>query len=52
MQQNLAWNLFKINIQDTRIADFIVDFEQIFHAALMFPLLTLNKQIMVGNVPS
>ena len=28
------------------------NFEQILHIALLFPLLTLNKLMLAGNVPS
>ena len=30
---------------------FIVNFEQILHVVLVFPLLTLNKQMLVGLFP-
>ena len=50
------WNLFKINNKDTtveqrhwrRFSDFIVNSEQISHIALVFPWLTLDKQMLVG----
>ena len=46
-QQNNGWNLFKVNIKDTRTTSFsgvfIVHFEQISHIILVFSLLALNK---------
>ena len=44
----------KFNSKDTRttsiICVFIVDFKQISHIALVFPLLTLNKKMPPGKV--
>ena len=40
-----VWNMFKVNIKDTRTMPsgvFIVNFERIPHLALMFLLLTLK----------
>ena len=41
------WNLFKLNNKDTITTSgvFIVNFKQISHIVLMFPLLNLNKQM-------
>ena len=47
--RNNVWDLFKVNHEDTdtnEVIDvFIVNFGQISHIALVFPLLTLNKQM-------
>ena len=47
--RNNVWDLFKVNHEDTdtnEVIDvFIVNFRQISHIALVFPLLTLNKQM-------
>ena len=45
--KNSVWNLFKVNIKDSiigfRSGVFIVNFEQISHIVLVFPLLNLSK---------
>ena len=47
--RNNVWDLLKVNHEDTdtnEVIDvFIVNFGQISHIALVFPLLTLNKQM-------
>ena len=49
-----VWNLFKVDNRDTRRRHwrrscvFMVNFEQISHIILLFPLLTLNKYIPTG----
>ena len=40
------WNLFKVNNEDV----VIVIFERISHIVLMFLLLSLNKQKLVGKI--
>ena len=60
--QNNVWNHFKVNKKDTRTTSmatffvvivnfgvFIVNFEQISYMALVFPWLTLNKQLPEGH---
>ena len=50
--QNNVWDLFKVNYKDLKTLEwrhwrrygvFLVNFEQIPHIALVFPLLTLNN---------
>ena len=54
--QDNVWNLFKLTIktperrQWRRYGVFIVNVEQISHIVLVFPLLTLNKQMLAGWV--
>ena len=47
--RNNMWNLLKVNHEDTDTSEvidvFIVNFGQISHIALVFPLLTFNKQM-------
>ena len=42
---NQQWNLFKVNKKIRRSGVFIVNFKQILHVVLVFPLLTLKKYI-------
>ena len=49
-RQNNVWNLLKFANKDTRTTTltscvFLINFEQISHNVLVFPLLTLNKYI-------
>ena len=52
--QDNVWNLFKVNIKDTkwrhwrRSSVFIANFKQISHIDLKFPMSTLNKWIPVA----
>ena len=54
--QDNVWNLFKLTTktperrQWRRYGVFIVNVEQISHIVLVFPLLTLNKQMLAGWV--
>ena len=49
--KNRVWNIWKVNNKYTRMTSccsfgvFIVNFEQISHIVLIFPLLTLNKRM-------
>ena len=52
--QGNVWNLFKLETETSerhhwrRSGVFILNFEQILHITLVFPLLTLNKYLSAG----
>ena len=54
--QNNVWNLFKVINKDTRMTSwrrsdvFIVNFEQISHIVMVFPLLILNTQMRAEKI--
>ena len=54
--QNNVWNLFKVINKDTRMTSwrrsdvFIVNFEQMSHIVMVFPLLILNTQMRAEKI--